>query len=231
MGYGPLRHDGKTVLSKIQGADYKRTAIDQQSRAGLTLMVPENRADELSAAVLLASWFGTLGSRSRNGWGSLHIEGSGIQARNTDRLRPFLRPLSDCLSLDWPHAIGSDEKGFPLVWKTETKNSWREAMKEMARIKIAFRTQFKFINPGFNERHLLAYPVTHHMVNEWGNQVRLANQIRFKTAKTGEKFIGIIAHLPCRLPDALASRLHGMINTRSTWQAVHAVLDQNVDRI
>ena len=65
-------------------------------------------------------------------------------------------------------------------------------MKELARIKIAFRTQPALSLEGvpkgtFAKRHLLAYPVTQHAVSSsgWGNQGRLANQLRFKVANQG----------------------------------------------
>lgn len=227
LGYGPLTYrQGGTALNN----DPPRSAIADGPDQTLTLMLPEAHVEEIQTAIQLAAWFGTLGSRSRNGWGALHIEGNGIEGLTAADLKPYLRPLNDCLQLDWPHTIGSDAKGT-LVWQTEAKSTWREVMKELARIKIEFRTQFKFNQPGFNARHILAYPVTHHTVREWGNQSRLANQIRFKVAKSGDKHIGVIAHLPCRLPDELASQLHGSPNQLSTWQAVHTVLDQNAQRI
>lgn len=101
-------------------------------------------------------------------------------------------------------------------------------MKELARLKIACRTRFKFDKPGINDRHILAYPVTHHNIPVWGNQTRLANQIRFKVAKVDEKYLGIIVHLPCRLPDELANKIHGLPNQLTVWESVHKILDQEL---
>jgi len=117
-------------------------------------------------------------------------------------------------------------------------------MKELARIKIAFRTQKALSLDGilkgqFAKRHLLAYPITNHPVDgqAWGSKGRLANQIRFKVSKHGDQWYGVIAHLPCRLPAGMVAELppqqRNNINAtaRATWQAVHAVLEQNAQRI
>jgi len=166
-----------------------------------------------------------------------------IPSLSAARLADLLRPLDQCLRLDWPHAIGNDGKG-PLVWLTTTTGPWREVMKELARIKIAFRTQpalsLDSVSGGrFAARHLLAYPVTHHNVsgNGWGNQGRLANQMRFKVAKQDGQWQGVIVHLPCRLPAEMAAGLppqqrNNLDGTaHAAWQHVHAVLDQNANRV
>lgn len=227
LGYGPLTYrQGNTALNN----NPIRTAINDQTTTKLSLTLPEDFGPEITKSIQLAAWFGTLGSRSRNGWGALQLSGENIETIDSlipAKLEAFVRNLNACLQLDWPHAIGGDGKG-PLVWKTPPLNTWREAMKELARLKIAFRTQFKFTKPGVNDRHILAYPVTKHNIPAWGNQARLANQIRFKVAKTGDKYLGIIVHLPCRLPDQMASRLHGLPNQVSVWQSVHKVLDQEL---
>jgi hypothetical protein len=66
---------------------------------------------------------------------------------------------------------------------------------------------------------------------------RLANQIRFKVVRQGSAWKGVIVHLPCTLPSELFNRLSPndqrfiRNNEITTWQAVHAVIDQNVQRI
>ena len=117
-------------------------------------------------------------------------------------------------------------------------------MKELARIKIAFRTQPELslanvLEGRFAARHLLAYPITHHKVNgdAWGNKGRLANQMRFKVAKQDGQWQGVIVHLPCRLPEEMAAALPPQqrnnldATARAAWQAVHAVLDQYANRV
>jgi CRISPR-associated protein Cmr1 len=249
LGYGPVTYEtgAGTVFAKVKGAENRRSAISEGMHETLTLSVPDAYVAEIGLAMCLAAWFGTLGSRSRNGWGALHIEPAGdtpaIPDLTATGLKAVLRPLDQCLTLDWPHAIGTDGNR-PLVWRTAPKDSWREVMKQLAQIKIAFRTQpalsFSMVAPGqFGARHLLGYPATHHNVNGsgWGNQGRLGNQLRFKVTKQDAQWQGVIVHLPCRLPAEMVAVLpHYQRNNldetaRTAWRAVHTVLDQNANRV
>ena len=251
LGYGPLGFQaGQTALNKIQNSDRQRTAIATNAGAQLRLMLPTVHKTDLSSALQLAAWFGTLGSRSRNGWGALDIQPSSDDSiapipltRSGIESLAVTRPLTSCLGEDWPHAIGQDRVG-PLVWRTRISGDWRQVMRELARIKIAFRTQPALSLDGvpegtFSKRHLLAYPITHHSVagSEWGGQGRLANQIRFKLLREGNQLIGVIAHLPCRLPTAMAAALPPPVRSGidtlqlQVWQDVHAMLDQHATRL
>lgn len=110
LGYGPI--GGQT-----------RNAIDPKEAVHtLVIHCPEEYAIEIQKAMQLAAWFGTLGSRSRNGWGSIDIEGQDIKGFSgldipalTALAAP--RPLDDCLKSEWLHAVGSDNAGNPLVWR------------------------------------------------------------------------------------------------------------------
>lgn len=243
LGYGPLDYDKASKqaglgTSKSSGA--QRTAIDDKARAELRLRLPATVAQEIEAALQLAQWFGTLGSRSRNAWGSLQFEpkdGPALQPLSASALASYLRPLRQCLELDWPHAIGSDALG-PLTWLTPERAGWREVMKDVARLKIALRTQaapFPTERPGALEsRHLMGYPVTHHEVQlpGWGRNGRLPNQLRFKLQRAAAgRLRGVIVHLPCRLPPPLADAARGRIpDELSLWQAVHRVLQEQVQK-
>ncbi len=251
LGYGPLGFQaGQTSLNRIPNSDRQRTAIDTKPGAQLRLMFPTEHQADLSAALQLAAWFGTLGSRSRNGWGALHMQANGDNeiapiplTRSSLASLAVTRPLTSCLREDWPHAIGQDRAG-PLVWRTRISGDWRQIMRELARIKIAFRTQPALSLDGvpggtFSTRHFLAYPVTHHSVvgAEWGGQGRLANQIRFKLQREGSQLVGVIVHLPCRLPTAMAETLPPQVRSGidtlqlQVWQDVHAMLDQHATRL
>ena len=145
------------------------------------------------------------------------------------------------MTSEWPHAIGRDQKAL-LLWKTkESFGTWSDAIKELAETKIAFRTSLKFTGPSgpFALRHLLAYPVTKHSVAKWGNQSRLANQLRFKVVQQADnRYVGLAFHLACGLPRELLEKLDKNERDRLTpayqgqiWQQVHRVLDQQMTRI
>ena len=253
LGFGPIEYDKASKSAKLgesKSSGLKRTAIDDKATASLRLMFPAVHQTDLSSALQLAAWFGTLGSRSRNGWGALQMQANGESpiapiplTRSGVESLAVTRPLTSCLREDWPHAIGQDRSG-PLVWRTRISEDWRQVMRELARIKIAFRTQPALSLDGvpegtFSERHFLAYPVTHHSVtgSDWGGQGRLANQIRFKLLREGNQLFGVIVHLPCRLPTAMAETLPPQVRIGidtlqlQVWQDVHAMLDQHATRL
>ena len=243
LGYGPLDYDKVSKQARLgtsKSSGMQRTAIYGKARAELRLRLPAAAAQEIEASMQLAEWFGTLGSRSRNAWGSLQLErkdGPALQPLSATAVASYLRPLHLCLEHDWPHAVGSDALGA-LVWLTPERDGWREVMKDLARMKIDFRTRgapFLDARPGALEsRHLLGYPVTHHDVQlpGWGRNGRLPNQLRFKLHRVaGNRLRGVIVHLPCRLPPPLADGARGRIpNELSLWQAVHGLLQEQVQK-
>ncbi len=226
LGFGPI-----TTRAR-------RSALPAGANADLRLAAPDGfPLDELTR---LIAWFGTLGSRSRNGWGSLQINGLPLPDKDDALLAHIARPLEECLKQEWPHALGHDHEKL-LAWRTQPCQDWRDAMKQLAMIKIAFRTQFKFTSGEphreLHPRHLLAYPVTKHGNANWKNTDRLANQLRFKILRENRGYIGFAFHLPCRLPDELANRLtrtdrdHLRNQELEVWRAVHAVLDNTMTRL
>ena len=240
LGYGPLDYDKATRQARLgtsKSSDKQRTAIADKVRMTLRMRVPEALTAEIEAAMQLAAWFGTLGSRSRNAWGSLHVEarsGTALVPLTRAALAGYTSTLRNSLKFDWPHAIGSDERG-PLVWFTPERTTWREVMKDLARTKIAFRTlaaPFPNERPGALEaRHLIAYPVTNHEVQleGWKRNGRLPNQLRFKLIRTsGTKLQGVLVHLPCGLPALLSVGIRGRRpDEAALWSAVHRVLDDS----
>jgi CRISPR-associated protein Cmr1 len=238
MGYGPLDYDKATRQAKLgtsKSSGKQRTAINDTVKMMLRMRLPEGLKSEIEAAMQLAAWFGTLGSRSRNAWGSLHVEargGAALVPLTAAALDAYTREFRDSLRLDWPSAIGRDARG-PFVWRTPERSTWREVMKDLARTKIAFRTiaaPFPDAQPGSLEpRHLIAYPVTNHVVqlDGWKQNGRLPNQLRFKLTRTsGNRLQGVLVHLPCRLPEPLAKGARGRLpDEGALWGAVHRVLD------
>jgi CRISPR-associated protein Cmr1 len=259
LGFGPLVYDREqrgTILKS-------QPAIASASSATLRMTFPPEVEEELLLALGLMHCFGSLGGRSRNGWGSVEIlkkDGTllgDLWSKGTAaQLDRVARPLEDCLKLDWPHALGRDGNGVLLLWQTKAEKNVDEVVKTLAEIKIGLRTavQFDVKRIGkLDRRHLLAYPVTNHDVTVWyaknssnprkrGGRLdaegRLANQLRFKIARRDGQFVGVIYHLPARLPAQLRRALDRedqrfvAENEVSTWQTVHEVLDRqaNVSR-
>ncbi|MDP2368754.1 hypothetical protein [Rhodoferax sp.] len=188
---------------------------------------PELEIDDIRNAIQLIAWFGTVGSRSRNAWGSVRLEGEGIlgieglcDSKLSDllSLRTISAALGDRLAGEWPHSMGLCADGRPAVWRVVSGqkqvdgktqfvgfDKWEQVLERFAALKIGFRTQFSFNNQGgphrdVMDRHVLAYPVTNHGLANLPN-ARLASQIRFKVIANKEgKFFGVIAHVPAAMP-------------------------------
>ncbi|WP_295542970.1 hypothetical protein [uncultured Thiohalocapsa sp.] len=227
LGFGPV------LLPKgaKQPALKKNAALQAGESATLSIACPDDAVPSLQTAFYLIDRYGTIGGRSRNGWGSFQLS---LPDETAPLAKPrlatsLLRPWRACLGQDWPHAIGSDDEG-PLIWQTtQSFNDWRGVMQQLAALKIGLRTQFPFKTGNGahlpEKRHWLSYPVTRHSVKSWGN-ARLPNSLRFKVRAepNGDGFRGLIVHLPC-LPPAQPFRPDRRA-IEAVWAQVHAYLDQ-----
>lgn len=222
LGFGPL--DGRSG-TQLQSKQNKPTAAIQAGEsAQLSIAYPDNEAPLLDHALQLMHQYGTVGGRSRNGWGSYSMVNT--QASHIAGAVPS-QTLSNCLRLDWPHALGTDHQGA-LIWQTPAHKDWAALMKTLAQLKIALRTQFVF-HTGKNaaaaeDRHWLSYPVTNHSVASWGNNARLPNTLRFKIRPTPDgQLVGVIFHMPHLPPSDF--KPHAPTLER-IWHQVHQHLDQ-----
>lgn len=219
LGYGPLFfQQGSTRLKN-------NAALQAGETNSLEIAYPDSHQEIISQTLLLIDWFGTFGGRSRNAWGSLAL-GLDALTSNHPLLKTVALDLKQCLSRDWPHAIGQDTKGA-LIWESqETFADWGAAMTFLARTKIGFRTHLGFTSGKgslrVEERHIVAYPVTSHDVREWGGQARIANQLRFKLFRDASGQLRTrLYHTPHRCPLPA-----GGVDELAVWQKIHTWLDQ-----
>lgn len=243
LGFGPLDGRGGTRLS-----DKVNAAIDADEHADLSIAFPSgDESARLRRALWLMHHYGTLGGRSRNGWGSFSLSPANeVTPELSGALdKSLMLPWRDALTQDWAQAIGcdTDEDGGaqPLIWRTEALDDWKKVMRRLAEIKIALRTQKAFeyslnamdgdrptkngIDHGRPQsRHWLGYPVTNHSVKAWGNNARLPNTLRFKVrAETDGKLRGVVFHAPCLPPAEFRPDRTAIVRV---WQQVHQHLDQ-----
>lgn len=247
LGYGPLTiRNKKTWLSR-------QVAIDHGEEAELGIRLPDEDGyrTEIENALMLMHAFGALGSRSRNGWGGFSLEpldgAPGLPGFQSDKLGAFFRPWQDCLDLKWPHALGCDGNGRPLVWATGPRKDWRAVIRDLAVVRMGVRTQFmlelreesgdkeirnnrgeqiKIIHGRPQERHWLAYPVTNHDVRPWNRDTdgRLPNTLRFTVRPAADGGLqGVIFHVPCSPPERFRPDRSTLIDV---WETVHAMLDE-----
>ena len=219
MGFGPLVYKNGTSLKA-------NAAIHHHENAQLSIAFPDADKALIEHALELMSLYGTVGGRSRNGWGSFSL--TDTEATAKPGLSIPTRSLTECLELDWPHAVCADDNNNKrlCIWQTKPHANWHELMKKLAEIKIELRTSFKFINGNTQEpedRHWLSYPVTNHVVSKWGNNARLPNQLRFKVRPTQDgKLVGVIFHMPHLPPEEFKADPTVL---KGIWEQVHRILD------
>ncbi len=223
LGYGPLTLPRNAREPQLKAS----AAIQAGEEAMLSLAWPDADEPHLDQALWLMDRYGTLGGRSRNGWGSMELlSGSQETPALTGPLADSLtRRWQDCLRLDWPHALGQDGTG-PLIWRTLPHGDWKSLLVTLAKLKIGLRTQFQFTmgNAQAPEaRHWLSYPVTNHTVGRWGNNARLPNSLRFKVRRGADgQMYGVVFHVPCLPP---ASFRPDQRTIEGVWDQVHRFLD------
>lgn len=194
MAYGPVSQRGTLTNPPA-------IAPDETAVLSIAYNDQDSCTDGMTETLGLLSQFGAVGGRSRNGWGSYELaDGDGILIATKVPMRDW----TDCLAVDWPHAIGSDAKGA-LVWQTkESSRTWDEVMSVLADTRMRLRETFKF-DTGVDsnvveDRHWLAYPVTKHPIKKWA-QLRLPNSMRMKVLRdTDGRFTGQIFHVPHKPP-------------------------------
>lgn len=223
LGYGPLDGRGSTKLSEKINA-----AIQADESATLSIAVPDDKALHIERALWLMDRYGTLGGRSRNGWGSFTLSPIKKDIPALEGQEP-LRPWRDCLDRDWPHAIGQDDEGA-LIWQTAPHEDWKALMKTLAIVKIGLRTMFVFPSvplphPRPLPRHWLSYPITRHATSAFDQNARLPNSLRFKVRETTDgKLVGLIFHVP-HLPPPAFQPERDRRTIECVWRCVHGFLD------
>jgi CRISPR-associated protein Cmr1 len=150
LAYGPV-----DVGSELKRKSFIPAAAGQGQARTLKVGVPESEAARFDDVARLVHAFGALGSRSRNGWGSLHFDEGALTPQELaamldaanragrEWLRPFSRDWKQALDSDWCHTLGRDETGL-LLWRTEAMARWEDVLKTLAEVKVVFRIRFPF---------------------------------------------------------------------------------------
>ena len=247
LGYGPVLPPSKREGRNRPELDHKAIAVMKPYTLRMLTQANSEERQSVDDATQLMHWFGTLGSRSRNGWGSLEALSEDrrvvkVEAMSGNTLlKRISQPLQLCLKTDWASGIGCDDSG-PLIWVTKPQNDWPDSINHFARILVAVRRAAKNHKSGkIGGIHLLGYPAGGNWkVNEWGEQSRLASPLRFKVVKWEGKLRGMVFHVPCAIPAPLREKLPPADarwlnkNQEQVWQEIHSLLDKdhalNLDR-
>jgi CRISPR-associated protein Cmr1 len=244
LGYGPV-----LAPSKKEGRPKPTLghppAIAPDESARLTVVFPSgDEGEAVEKALMLIHWIGNLGGRANNGWGAIHLspEGKTGEFPTLDGavLSRMARPLSDCLGVEWPHAIGHDETG-PLVWRSrKAQPAWHRVVDELAELKVSVRRKAKeFTGPqGIGGVHLLGYPAGDKWkLSRFENDARWGCQLHFSVAREEDGLRALVYHLPHRMPATLTSNLDGgqarwlEQNQEPVWGKIHGLLDAQLTRL
>lgn len=202
-GYGPVTPGPRLKAN---------AAIQSGSEAQLRIAFPEDSGIEQAIALMNA--YGTLGGRSRNGWGSFELAGE------KPELKTFTRDWKTAMQIDWPHALGKDDKA--LIWQSSPQSKWEDAMKLLAQTRADMRRAVP-------DRLMLAYPDTKASMPGWGKNERVPHSLRFKVRSEGTQFVAVIFHMPCRPADELWRKLSPQKQQgfSTCFSAAHAFLDKH----
>lgn len=236
LGMGPIFWN-----TEIRKQEYKFRYIEPSSILSISLIIPKEEKQCFIKVLSLINLWGTIGSRSRNGWGSIKIKGTDFSLLNnidSSCLIDFSTQFSTQNQKKYPYGIVKDHKGI-LCWKTKEYPSWGECMKDLAKKYLTLRVAFKFKKTDekkLESRHLLGYPITHHGVEIWDTEkndktgkikkinTRLPSQLIFKVIKKNDgNYYGQVLHLSYCIP----LKGFSIQEQKDIWTFVHDVLDHN----
>jgi CRISPR-associated protein Cmr1 len=220
LGYGPVNQEhGQLVFRRF---------IEPGSKALLHLYCPNQKKDDVLLSVSLAHHFGTIGGRSRNGYGSIALRGPGIQPLIgiAAKAKGFDQIIANAKK-KYPNALGKDAKGL-LCWEhTANPSNWENVFRVLSEIYMRVRTSFPFRQRNALEaRHILGYPAgrNHQVGGEWGGAGgRMPSQLRLMVKRNDQgQIIGRILHLPHPVP----KRWNPEVGQEDElWKKVHKFLD------
>ncbi len=193
-----------------------RRGIKADSTAGeatrqLDLAFPAGIQQSMDGVMNLVHAFGLLGSRSRGGWGALHVEG--ITPMSNTQIQRYVRPLDVCLQDDWPMSLAADQHG-PCIWHSKaTFKSWDAAMRFIATERRLVRTTLKGLN-GKDLRPALGF----------ASSGRMPSPLRWKVIPEGDALKVRTFAMPHRIPDDGGQRMHPA-DLQIAWRSVCTSLD------
>lgn len=214
-------------IVRSQPYDYLRfgktsgTGIGVNETATLLIAVPDDYENVIGSIMSHIQGYGTVGGRSRNGWGSIRLtlpqDKQMLEALTNAEI---VSDWKDAVQYGWPHAIGRDVRGA-LIWQTKEYPKWESVMNQLAELRKVINRESKTSD----SRHLLSYPVTQ---NKKLKSVveRMPSALRFKVRSnqvSGKRiYTGIVYFVPSTPKEVF--RRYGPDVIRS-WEQVFNFLD------
>lgn len=233
LGMGPVHFQGY----------YEKQPISAGQTFHLSVTWPRKNEEEILDALSFLSHLGSLGSRSRNGWGSFRLvpaDKGGTKIKLTSLPELYEKYGKDMDTIfatkkQYPFYLGwrkKQGKNYPLLWQIAVTDRWEDAMKEAAKNYMDIRQTLPFPKgkpEGVQKRHILGYPVTRHPVAQWDrNNGRMPSQLRILVRKNNGKYQSWFFHLPHRIAQQWDSKQGSEMDI---WQSIHQQLDKNCQPI
>ncbi len=191
----------------------------------LSLFCPSGAAESIKKALFFIHLFGTLGSRSRNGWGSISIQPQNFKFIPQSY---FPQPVSIGtvvnIHKNYPFCIGKDEKGM-LCWQTaERYRSWNSAFEDLARIYHILITRLNKDDKQYKTkwRNVFGYATSN---SRLPSQILL--KVCFVKGKTAngvlqQQYYGQIVHVPYNIPNWNEKKDGKQMEA---WEYIHGFFD------
>lgn len=184
--------------------------IPSEGHQSLAIAAPDSAWPELVQALSLISAFGNIGSRSRGGWGSLHLPEA--KPLTPAECRALSRTLQQCLQTDWAMSLAHDAQGLCIWESARTYPSWDKAMALIATERRDTRKSL-----GKELRHVLGA----------GGNERMPNPLRWKIMPADNNTLRVRAFaMPHAIPAGKAAPLHSD-QLLDVWRQVCRTLDNN----
>lgn len=203
-------------LIKRGGGLPDRTAIKADDKEGvrtLRLAYPDALDQRMQEVIRLIDAFGLLGSRSRGGWGGLHVHA--IATLNGQQLARYAQPVEKCLQHDWAMSLARDESGL-CVWHGRSNHqTWDKAMRVIASLRKEVRGSLKSVQ-GRDLRPALGF----------AGKGRMPSPLRWKLLPAANGQLELRAYaMPHALP-AESGEAMGYQQLVQAWATACGVLDQ-----
>jgi len=209
LGYGP-------VASKDGFANF----ITPGKKVTLHLEFPKITEEMILNVLHHAHYFGSIGSRSRNGWGAFSFASKNYDFSAPVKIKATSLENSFC-EKKYPWTFAKDQNGL-LCWETAPFKDWKQVLREMAMVyaKLRYNTQ---ILDNINNRAILGYPLKN--ARQIKEIDRMPKQLRMTVIKCSEGLKGLFFHLPYMTP----VKFNTFNDQNELWKDIHEVLDNNTE--
>lgn len=221
QGVGPIKAGDPSVGYAWFGLANRGAGLPDRRRleAGearvLAIACPSAFWDDIQSALRLAHAFGTLGSRSRGGWGSIHIDG--VEKFDASGLKCYTDSLDNCLSRDWAAAIACDDGG-PWIWRSrQSFATWDRAIAQAAKDRREVRSALKLDT---DLRRALGF----------AGSGRMPSPLRWKVVRDSQGLRLQVVAMPHRIPAEAGVNLSAQ-QLKRAWGVVCGKLDQKFERV